>query len=270
MAINLLTLNSYADEIKFYYNTSGNISVKNWISNDTVTQFAVQKLSAEEQLTAKPQSQTTIGKTSTHYLELNSNYWFGLVSQNNLFNLGPLFGIGFDFLFSSTSFSNSSIPQSSQEFLLNANSYFMDISFIKLALLHDEKMSKYISLSGHYTNFSNYALSKLSTLDGLALGVEGKYNLFDVADLHLNANYIPVITNANLNKSFGINADTGIKWNISPKASIDVGYKALYYAGSADVEVNAKDTAGKDVVIKGNLTLSDLIHGLTFGGTYYF
>lgn len=262
MAINLFITDSKAEEVKIYNNDlSGNISIKTWLSNDTFTQIAKKK--------SDNTVQNIVQKTSAQYLEINSNYWFGLVSQNHLYNLGPLFGIGLDFLYSSASFNNVTFPNNEQPFNGNASSYFMDFSFARLALLHDEKMSKYISLSGHYTNYNNYVLGSIS-LSGLAIGVESQYNLFDLTDLYLKANYIPYTQAGKLENTFGVNLDTGIKWYISPKASIDISYKGFYYSGSADLQLQGQDAQGKVVPVDVNLAINDFNHGLVFGGTYYF
>lgn len=266
LAINLFITDSKAEEIKIYNNNlSGNVSIKTWLSNDTFTQVVKKK--------SDNTSQKGVQKTSAQYLEINSNYWFGLVSQNNLYNLGPLFGIGLDFLYSSASFDNVDFPNSAQNnaapFSGNATSYFMDFSFARLALLHDEKMSKYISLSGHYTNYSNYVLGSTS-LSGLAIGIESQYNLFDLTDLYLKANYIPSTQAGLLKNSFGFNLDTGFKWYISPKASIDISYKGFYYAGSADLQLKGTDAQGKATPVDVNISIEDFNHGVVFGGTYYF
>lgn len=267
MAISLFITDSKAEDVKIYNNDlSGNISIKTWLSNDTFTQVIKEKGSSD--------SQTAIQKTSAQYLEVNSNYWFGVVSQNNLYNLGPLFGIGLDFLYSSASLNNISFTNSTEKTpTINGNSYssyFMDFSFARLALFHDEKMSKFLSLSGHYTNYNNYVLGSIS-LSGLAIGIESQYNLFDLTDLYLKANYIPSTQAGKLENSFGLNLDTGFKWYISPKASIDISYKGFYYTGSADIQSKETDAQGKKVTpINSNIAINDFNQGVVFGGTYYF
>ncbi|MFN8671967.1 MAG: hypothetical protein U0457_07790 [Candidatus Sericytochromatia bacterium] len=253
-----------ADEVKFYNTTSGNISIKTWMANDNFVQS-----SSAKNPNLKAPTQTLNSLTSSHYLDVSSNYWFGIVSQNHLYNLGPLFGMGFDFLISSNSFTNVTFPSSNQSLTGNATSYYLDLSFAKIALLHDDKMRQYLALSGHYTSFSNYILNKLS-LSGLAVGLDGKYAFFDVAELYLKGKYIPSTNAGLLTSSFGINGEGGLRWNISPKASIDVGYKALFYTGSATVELSGKDETGKDVKEPFNLSINDIIHGLSIGATYYF
>lgn len=247
-----------------YYNSkvSGSFNVKTWLGSNSVDQFI--------QLGPGIQNASFVNsKQSVTMLELESQYWFGFITQNQLFNLGPLFGIGFDFAYGKNSFSNVSLG-SDQPLTADIITYLMDISFIKLALIHDEKMDKYLSLTGHYMSYSN-SLSGSSPLNGLGIGIDSQYNFDDNMDLYFKLNYIPSASSTRLNTAWGSEGELGMKWFISPKAAINVSYKALYYNGIYNGVANVPTGTGNATTPTAfSINVHDILHGLSIGANYHF
>lgn len=257
---------AYADEdlasVRFYNSrVAGNINVRTWMASNSVDQLIT--------LTSNNSTNFINSKQSMTMLGLESNYWFGFISQNQLWTLGPLFGIGFDFAYGKNSFSNVSLA-SEQAVTADIVTYFLDISFIKLALLHDEKMTKYLSLTGHYMSYSN-SLSGSSPLNGLGVGIDSQYNFNDTADVYFKLNYIPSASSIRLNTAWGGEGELGMKWYLSPKSAINISYKALYYSGLYTGQANVPTGNGQQTTpVNFNINLSDILHGLNLGASYYF
>lgn len=247
-----------------YYNSkvSGNFNVKTWMTSNSVDQFIT--------LNTEGNNKSFINsKQSMTMLGLESNYWFGFITQNQLWTIGPQFGVGFDFAYGKNSFNNVSLV-SEQAVTADIITYFLDISFIKLALLHDEKMTKYLALTGHYVSYSN-SLSGSSPLNGLGVGIDSKYNFSDMADLYFKLNYIPSAASTRLNTAWGADSELGMKWFLSPKAAINVSYKALYFNGLYNGTANVPTGTGQQTTpISFNINLHDILHGLNLGASFYF
>lgn len=247
-----------------YYNSkvSGTFNVKTWLGSNSVDQFI--KIGSGGQ-----NSSFVNSKQSITMLELESQYWFGFITQNQLFNLGPLFGIGFDFAYGKNSFSNVSLGND-QPVTADIITYLLDVSFIKLALLHDEKMNKYLSLTGHYMSYSN-SLSGSSPLNGLGIGIDSQYDFNDNMDAYFKLNYIPSASSLRLNTAWGSEGELGMKWFISPKAAINVSYKALYYSGVYSSVANIPTGNGNETTpTPFTINLNDILHGLSIGANYHF
>jgi hypothetical protein len=263
---------AFADEdlasVRFYNSkVSGNLNVKTWLGSNSVDQFITLN-------TAGNNKSFINSKQSMTMLGLESNYWFGFITQNQLWTLGPLFGVGFDFAYGKNSFNNVSLA-SEQAVTADILTYLLDISFIRLALLHDDKMNKYLALTGHYISYSN-SLSGSSPLNGLGVGIDSQYNFDDTADLYFKFNYIPSASSTRLNTAWGAESELGMKWFLSPKAAINVSYKALYFnglvAGQANVPTGTTGTNGQQQTtpVSFNINLTDILHGLNLGASYYF
>jgi hypothetical protein len=272
LAALLTTSNVYAEETKSdespdstkspvrQYNSyvSGNFTVRTWLGNNSVDQF----------ITILNNNQTGFinSKQSLNLIELDSNYWFGFITQNQLYNWGPLFGIGVNFTYGNNSFTNL---QATQGITADLVTYMLDFDFAKIAVLHDDKLTKYLALSGHYTSFSN-SMSGSNPMNGLGVGVDAQYSIYDFIDLYFKLNYIPNASSTRLNSAWGANSELGFKWFISPKAAFNVGYKGIYYTGRVEGQTTGTDEAGKPVSVNVNLRIVDIFHGLTLGGSYYF
>ena len=262
--------NVYAEdlaEIKYYNSkVSGSFSIKTWLGTNSVDQFISLKSGGQTN------NSFVNSKQSVTFLELESQYWFGFLTQNQLFSLGPLFGIGFDFAYGKNSFSNVSLGTSDQPLTADIITYLLDLSFIRLALLHDDKMSRYLALTGHYMSYSN-SLSGSSPLNGLGVGIDTQYAFDDNFDLYFKLNYIPSASSTRLNTAWGSEADLGMKWFVSPKAAVNISYKALYfnglYNGTANVPTAGSATQ-QTTAVPFTINLNDIMHGLSIGASYYF
>jgi hypothetical protein len=232
--------------------------MRTWLGNDSVDQFIT--------ILNNNQSGFVNSKQSIALIELDSNYWFGFITQNQLYNWGPLFGIGVNFVYGNNSFTNL---QATQGITADLVTYMLDFDFAKLALFHDDKMTRYIALSAHYTSFSN-SMSGSNPMNGLGIGIDSQYSIANTVDLFFKLNYIPNASSTRLNTAWGANSIIGFKWFISPKAAINVGYKAIFYTGRVEGQTVGTDSTGKQVPVNVNLRLDDIFHGLTIGGSYYF
>ncbi|MFN8577917.1 MAG: hypothetical protein U0354_13785 [Candidatus Sericytochromatia bacterium] len=276
-AVIITSNNAFADEdnnennqapLRSYNtNVSGNFNVKTWLTSNSVDQFITLNTAGNNKsFINSKQAMTMIG--------LESNYWFGFITQNQLWTLGPQFGVGFDFAYGKNSFSNVSVS-SDQPVTADLITYLLDISFVKLALLHDEKMSKYIALTGHYISYSN-SLSGSSPLNGLGVGIDSQYNFDDIADLNFKLNYIPSASSIRLPNAWGAQSELGLKWFLSPRAAVNVSYKAIYFNGTTSGQANVPTgTTGANgqqqtTPVSFNINLSDILHGLNIGASYYF
>lgn len=264
VAINL-TLSATAEETRIVKNFSssitGTFSVRTWIGSNSVDQF-INILNPE----VKDNKGFVNSKQSMTLMELDSNYWFGFITQNQLFTWGPLFGIGVNFAYGKNSFQNL---QATQGITADLVTYNLGFSFARIAFLHDDKMSKYLSLSGSYTSYSN-SLSGGNPLNGLGFGTEFQYNIADAGDINFKLNYIPVASSGRLTNSWGVNSDLVLKWFISPKVALNLGYKAIYYTGQVAGQTTAQDSEGKAVNLNVNLLLHDIFHGALIGTSFYF
>jgi hypothetical protein len=237
---------------------NGTFTLRSWIVNNSVDQFITIVESNNKGFLNSKQSMTM--------MEMDSNYWFGFITQNQLYTLGPLFGIGVNFAYGKNSFVNL---QATQGITADLVSYMLDFDFVRLAIAHNDTMSKYLAFSAHYSSYSN-SLSGSNPLNGLGVGIDSQYNVGDFADLFFKLNYIPNANSARLTSAWGANSELGFKWSFSPKAAINVGYKALFYAGQTTGQTSATDNTGKEVPINVNLQLQDILHGVTIGGSYFF
>jgi hypothetical protein len=113
-------------------------------------------------------------------------------------------------------------------------------------------------------------MSGSNPMNGLGIGIDSQYNFADFADLYFKLLYIPSANSARLGDAWGANSELGFKWNISPRAAVNIGYKALFYTGKTSGQTTATDSTGKEVPINVNLALQDIFHGVTIGGNYYF
>lgn len=239
----------------------GNFNVRTWLGSNSVDQFIT--------LTGGTNSDGFINsKQSMTMLEIESNYWFGYVTQSQLSTLGPLFGIGVDFSYGKNSFTNISLA-SDQGLTADIVTYLLDLAFVKFALVSDSKLSRYVSLSGHYTSYSN-SLSGSSPLNGLGVGLEAQYNFADTVDTYFKLNYIPSANSIRLSSVWGANSELGLRWYLSPRAAINVSYKALYYNGKASGQTQAQNAAGTATNINYNINIQDFLYGINMGGSYFF
>jgi len=248
---------AYAEEDYHQYSskTGGNFTIRTWLGNNSVDQFISGDATA-----------FVNSKQSITLLELNSNYWFGVINQEQLFELGNLFGIGVNLAYGKNSYTNLQGTQGLNQELVT---YFLNFDFLKFAFLHDESMSKYLALFANYTSYGN-SLASTMTLSGIGLGLDSQYNIGNIADIFFKLNYIPFANSSKISNAWGANSELGFKWFINQKTAINIGYKAIYYTGKSSGQLVSKDSENKDVTLNVNLKLQDIFHGITIGGTYYF
>jgi len=248
---------AYAEEDYHQYSskTGGNFTIRTWLGNNSVDQF----ISGDAKGFLNSKQSITL-------VELNSNYWFGVITQEQLFELGPLFGIGVNLAFGKNSYTNL---QGNQGVNADLITYFLNFDFVKFAFLHDESMNKYLALFANYTGYGN-SLASTMTLSGIGIGLDSQYNICNIADIFFKLNYIPFASSSKISNAWGANSELGFKWFINQKTAINLGYKAIYYTGKSVGQLVGKDSEDKEVTIDVDLKLEDIFHGISIGATYYF
>jgi hypothetical protein len=249
-----------AEEETIHYNsqTSGSFSVRTWMQTNSV----------DQKITLNKETGFVNAKMFVNSLQFTSNYWFGYINQNQLFTLGSIFGVGIDFTYGKNGFYNLNVG-SEQSVNADLISYYIDLSFLKLALLHDERMKNYLAITGNYTTYSN-SVSGSINMNGLAVGLDSQFNLGNL-DANLKLNYVPNTNAGRLVNSWGSNGELNFKYFFSPKAAFTFGYKASYYTGIAYSTANVPSgDQGKTTKTDIKINLEDINNGVVLGATYYF
>lgn len=256
----ILTASNVRAEETIQYNsqTSGSFSVRTWMQTNSV----------DQRITINNETGFINAKMFVNSLQFTSNYWFGYINQNQLFTLGSIFGVGIDLTYGKNGFYNLNVG-SDQSVNADLISYYIDLSFLKLALLHDEKMKSYLALTGNYTTYSN-SVSGSVNMSGLAVGIDSQLNLGNL-DTNFKINYVPNTNAGRLVNSWGSNAELNFKYFFTPRAAFTFGYKASYYTGIAYSTVNLP-TGQQNETQKSNvkINLEDINNGIVLGASYYF
>lgn len=249
-------------KIEFYKsNISGNLNIKTWFVSNSVDQF-INILNPQVQ----NNTQFLNTKISNIFFNIESNYWFSFITQNQLFVWGPLFGIGFELALGRNSFSNLSGAQPSTT---DITAYLLNFSFAKVALLHDENMKKYLTLNGIYSSYNNFG-SGSNPFNGLGIGIDSQYDLNDLIGLFFKFNYIPNAPSGRFTNVFGLNSELGLKFFISPRVAINTGYKAFYYSANTIGQTTGQSSTGENIQLDVSLKVEDIMHGAFIGTNFYF
>jgi hypothetical protein len=242
-------------------NISGNLIIKNWFVSNSIDQF-INILNPK----VENNKQFLNTKISNIFFNIESNYWFSFITQNQLFVWGPLFGIGFELALGRNSFSNSSGEQPPTA---NITAYLLNFSFVKIALLHDDNMKKYLTLNGIYSSYNNFG-SGSNPFDGLGIGIDSQYEINNLISLFFKINYIPNAPSGKFLNVLGLNSELSLRFLISPRVSINTGYKAFYYSANAIGKTTGQNTKGENLQLDVSLKVEDIMHGAFIGTNFYF
>lgn len=242
-------------------NISGNLIIKNWFVSNSIDQF-INILNPK----VENNKQFLNTKISNIFFNIESNYWFSFITQNQLFVWGPLFGIGFELALGRNSFSNSSGEQPPTA---NITAYLLNFSFVKIALLHDDNMKKYLTLNGIYSSYNNFG-SGSNPFDGLGIGIDSQYEINNLISLFFKINYIPNASSGKFLNVLGLNSELSLRFLISPRVSINTGYKAFYYSANAIGKTTGQNTKGENLQLDVSLKVEDIMHGAFIGTNFYF
>jgi len=274
---------SYAEEENINENSSedkkGDFFIRFWNLNNNIDTYITGDLGS-----------TVNMQQSMGAFEIGSDYWFGFITQEQLYRLGPFFGIGFSLTYGRLLVID---PDLIAEGGLEHSSYWLNFDFLKIPVLKNADMKNYLALTGNYISYNNNAIPFLGSstshpFSGLGVGLEGQYNVFDIATIFGKTIYIPFANTYPFPSAYGTNSELGLKWFISPKTALSVSYKLNYYAANTDMQatlnqvVNPTDTATspspapssqpqtQPVTKNLHIDIRDLVHGLVIGGVYYF
>ncbi|GIW22799.1 MAG: hypothetical protein KatS3mg068_1806 [Candidatus Sericytochromatia bacterium] len=242
-------------------NVSGNFNIKTWFVSNSVDQF-INILNPQ----IKNNSQFLNTKLSNIFFNVESNYWFSFITQNQLFVWGPLFGIGFELALGRNSFTNLSGVQPSS---IDITAYLLNFSFAKVVLLHDNYMRKFLTINGIYSSYNNFG-SGSNPFNGLGIGIDTQYNINDLIELFFKFNYIPNAPSGRFSNVFGLNSELGFKFIISPKVTINTGYKAFYYSANTIGQTTGQSSTGENIQLDVLLKVEDIMHGAFLGTNFYF
>jgi len=242
-------------------NISGNLIIKNWFVSNSIDQF-INILNPK----VENNKQFLNTKISNIFFNIESNYWFSFITQNQLFVWGPLFGIGFELALGRNSFSNSSGEQPPTA---NITAYLLNFSFVKITLLHDDNMKKYLTLNGIYSSYNNFG-SGSNPFEGLGIGIDSQYEINNLISLFFKINYIPNAPSGKFLNVLGLNSELSLRFLISPRVSINTGYKAFYYSANAIGKTTGQNTKGENLQLDVSLKVEDIMHGAFIGTNFYF
>ena len=255
----------------------GNFFVRFWNVNDSIDSYVGGELKT-------PISMST--QQGMGVFEIGSDYWFGLIGQEQLYRLGSFFGIGFSLaagkLYLVEKDDGKEVSRTDQ------SCYWLNLDFLKIPILKDAEMKNYLSLTGNYISYSNNAMPTLGAayvnpFSGLGVGLEGKCNILDTGSIVGKCTYIPFAGAYPFSSAYGINSEIGLKWFVTPKAALNIGYKLNYYGAFREFQATLKDTTAATSTttpatpataaptpLNLNVDMRDLAQGLVIGGTYYF
>lgn len=245
---------------------TGNFSIRYWLGNNSFDQI----------ITGDINNLINI-KSTNNIIELHSDYWFGLIFQQQLYKLGPFFGMGFSFSYSQN---NNSILVDGKTSSESVQIYILDFDFIKLALFHDEELKKLLMIYGNFISYyngyhsvvgENYVGSRvIGAISGPGIGVSVRYDLWETGDLYFKINYLPFLDfPIPFSDGWGANTELGIKCFINSNVSFNVGYKFSYYFSelSRQGQIKQNDQVSN---VSFKINFQDFLHGLSLGTTIYF
>lgn len=229
----------------------GHLTVRYWLAQDLlhVTQVAGGQPTSE------------LRRFNYGMMELASNYWFGSIRQEQLANIGALFGIGFAFGIGGFTLT---VPSGDNAQTLDVNTHWLNIDVLKFRLLGDPEGPSHLVATANYLNFQNGAV-QLSNFAGLGLGLEGRMAVGDAGDLFLKTALVPFPVTSTTS-ALGM-AELGSRWYVAPNVALNVGYKGLL--SGLTVERDAQ-VEGSSQAVPVRLTLWDAFHGPVVGTTFTF
>lgn len=228
----------------------GNLSVRTWLGNNAI----------HDSLSG---GVTRTGKNALSYgvVEVASNYWFGLVRQEQLDEAGALFGIGFSLARGGFSLANDESSASA------VDSHWLSFDVLKLKALHGPM--GYLAFTANYLDYFNGALNRdifPRAFSGLGGGVEGMMPVFDSADLYLKSTWLAPTSQG----AWATFNELGARLFISPQVALTVAYKFHYLAATNKISATVKGEDGKESQVEGQYSLQDWFHAPLFGTTVYF
>jgi len=226
--------------LRYWY---GNNSIDQWFKGSGIDTFANTKL-------------------SLGLLNLNTDYWFGIVTPEGLGFLGTIFGLGL-----SVDYMDQLVQN------VRLMTYMMDFQFAKVSLWHDADWKHNIVLSGHYvsyfnTIYNNLLLTQAAPYFGAGIGLEGKHPISDLGEVSYKFVYVPnTRTPTPLPEGMGLLSEINTRWFINPNLAFNAGYRFnLFYTAGAGQAVSS--TSGQTLDLQ--RTVQDMFHGVNIGFTNYF
>lgn len=226
----------------------GNLSIRYWLANDI--------LGVNQ--TAGTQQASELRTFDYGMVEVDSSYWFGTVRQEQLLNLGALFGVGFSFGFGGFSLT---VPNTDP---VTVNTHYLNFDLLKFRILGDPEGPANLIATANYTNFANGAV-QLSNFAGLGLGLEGKKDLGPWGDLYFKSMIIPFPITAGTSGLAAL--EIGSRWVVAPNVRLNLAYKGLFAGLSVDQTATPTGSTTPTTV---HMTLWDVFHGPEFGTTFTF
>lgn len=232
----------------------GQFTLRYWYANNSIDQLFTGE-SLGDDIFANT-------KLSFGMLNLNTDYWFGILTPEGLGFLGTVFGLGLNLDYSDQLVQNTRLM-----------TYLMDFEFAKIALWHDESFKNTFILSGHYvsyfnTVYDNLLLTSASPFFGVGVGIEGKHPIGDIGQVSYKLTYVPSSrTPSPLPDGLGLLSEVNTQWFINRSLAFNLGYRFNFY--HTEGESSAVSAATQET-IQINRKLQDMFHGVNLGFTHYF
>lgn len=229
----------------------GNLSVRTWMGNNAI----------HDSLSGGV-SRTGNNALSYGVVEVASNYWFGLVRQEQLDEAGALFGIGFSLARGGFSLSGSGDSSTSA-----VDSHWLSFDVLKLKALQGP--FGYLAFTANYLDYFNGALSRdifPRAFSGLGGGLEGVMPVTDSADVYLKSTWLAPTSQG----AWATFNELGGRLFVSPHIALTVAYKLNYLTATANVTATLTGEDGKQSQVEGLYLLQDWFHAPLFGTTVYF
>jgi hypothetical protein len=226
----------------------GHLSIRYWLS---------QNILGVEQTTGTQQARE-LRRFNYGMVEVASSYWFGSLRQEQLQNLGALFGVGFSFGFGGFSLT---VPNSDP---VDVNTHWLNFDLLKFRILGDPEGPAHLIATANYTNFQNGAV-QLSNFAGLGLGLEGKTAVGPWGDLFFKASVVPLPLSAGTSGLAMV--ELGSRWHVAPNVSLNLGYKGMFSGVIVD---RTGTVTGSTDPVNVRVALWDVFHGPVIGTTFVF
>jgi len=236
----------------------GQFSLRYWYGNNSIDQW----LKSKDSSSGIDIFNNT--KLSLGMLNVNTDYWFGIVTPEGLGFLGTVFGLGL---------SVDYMDQLVQDVRLMT--YMMDFQFAKVSLWHDQDWKNNIVLSGHYISYFNMIYNNLPPLPfqaapyfGAGIGLEGKHPISELGEISYKLVYVPNSRTPNpLPDGMGLLSEINTRWFLNPNLAFNLGYRFNFFRSSGDGSATSASTGSE---VKLTRTLEDMFHGVNIGFTNYF
>lgn len=226
----------------------GHLTIRYWLPQDLLTVNQV----------AGDQTTNELRRFNYGMVEVASSYWFGTLRQEQLLNLGALFGVGFSFGFGGFSLTT---PGSDP---VDVNTHWLNFDLLKFRLLGDPDGPNNLIATANYTNFQNGAV-QISNFAGLGFGLEGKAGIGPWGDAFFKLSAVPFpITSGTSALGMG---DVGVRLLVAPNVALNLGYKAMVCGLTVD---RTATLTGSTDPVNVRLSLLDVFHGPVLGTSFTF